>query len=86
MARSYNLSPESNYELFIAVTAESHKFSTKFTSNEDVSEIKLEPDDFNGSMVDVSEQIENNFNCSELSENVHKFGENILGNSYYKKS
>ena len=35
-------------------------------------------------MVDVSKQIENKCDISESSQNVHKLGENVLGNFFIK--
>ena len=51
---------------FVAVTKESDKTTTNSTSNEDVSEIKLEPDGFHDFMVDVSEGNDNNSDSFEL--------------------
>ena len=79
------LASDSNYKLFIAVTKESDKISTKSSSAKDIDEIKVEPDDFHDSMVDVSEQVENSYYCSELSQNVHKFGEKVSGSYNYRK-
>ena len=59
--------------------------STKPPSVEYQTEIKFEPDHFQGSMVDGSEQIENTTDNSELSQNVDKFGENLSGTYCYKK-
>ena len=80
------LATDNQSTLFIAEsnTKESDKFSAKSLSNEDISEFKLEPDDFYDSMVAVSEQIENNSVSSELSQNVEIFGENVSGSYYYK--
>ena len=47
-------------------------------------DIKVESDDFHDSMVDVSKQIENNSDNSELSQNLDKFDENIASRYYYK--
>ena len=63
---------------------ESDKINTKSSYVESIPNIKLEPDNFHDSMVDVSEQTENTCNSSESSQNVHKFPENVLGNYYYK--
>ena len=71
-----------NSKLFIAVTKESDVITTKSTVNEHQDEIKLEPDYFYGSMVDVSEQIEDKSDSSELSQNVDKLSENISGRYY----
>ena len=84
MVRSCNIAPDSNCKLFIAVTMESDKISTKSSSVEDFPEIKLEPDDINDSMVDVSEGIENNSENSELLRNVGVVGLNVSGTYYYK--
>ena len=58
---------------------ESDKISTKLPSDQDLTVIKLEPDDVHESMVDISEQIENKSDDSELSQNVDNFGENVAG-------
>ena len=58
---------------------ESDKISTKLPSDQDLTGIKLEPDDVHESMVDISEQIENKSDDSELSQNVDNFGENVAG-------
>ena len=81
MVVSHYLAYDSYSNLFIAVTKESDEISTKSPSNEDILEIKLEPDDFCNSIVNVSEQIENNSDCTELAQNVDKFG-GILSGSY----
>ena len=78
MLRIY-LSNKNNHHLFVAATKESDKITTKSSNNEDGAEIKLEPDEFHDSMVDVSEQIENKSGSSELSPNVVKFDENVSG-------
>ena len=68
-----------NYsKLFIAVTKESDGISTR-SPPKNVFEIKLEQNDIHDSMVDLSEQIENNYDCTELSQNVHRFGEKVSG-------
>ena len=74
-----------NSKLFVAVTKESDKITTKSSVNEYQGEIKLEPDDFYGSMVDVSEQNEDESDSSDLSQNINKIGENVSGRYYYKK-
>ena len=84
LVRSCNIAPGSNCKLFIAVTMESDKISTKSSSVEDFPDIKLEPDDLNDSMVDVSKQIENNSENTELLRNVDIFGQHESGIYYYK--
>ena len=59
--------------------------SARSSSNEGIVVIKLEPDDLHDSMVDVSEQIENNSDTSELLQNVDKCCENESDSYYYKK-
>ena len=81
---SYCLITNCNSNFCIDVTKESNKIRTKPSSNEDSTEIKLEPDDLNDSMVDASEQIENKSDSSELSQNVEIFDEHLSGNFYYK--
>ena len=61
---------------------ESDKISTVSTSNEDVAEIKLEPDGFNDSMFDASAQIENKCENSELLQTFDLFI-GIISGSYY---
>ena len=76
-----------NYKIFVAVTKESDKIITKSTSNEDVPEIKLEPDGFHDSMVDVSEGIDNNSDSFELISTFKAIeGQkyNVSGKFYYK--
>ena len=68
----------------MAVTEASDKVSVKPPSNEDAGKIKLEPNGFNDSMVDVSEQIEYKSDITELSQNVDNVGVNVSGNFYYK--
>merc|ERR1719466_619592 len=63
-----------------AVTKESDKIRTKPSFNEDGTEIKLEPDNLNDSMVDASKQIENKSDNSELSQNVEIFDEHLSDN------
>ena len=68
-----------NSKLFVAVTKESDKITTKSSVNEHQGEIKLEPDDFHGSMVDVSEEVEDKSDSSDISQNVNKISENVSG-------
>ena len=75
----------SNYKSFIDLTEGSNKINTNSSSNEDGADIKLEPDDIHDSIVDVSEQIENNSVNSQLSQNVNTFGKNLSGNYCSKK-
>ena len=49
------------------------QISTNLSSNEDIVEIKFEPDEFHDSINDIPEQIENKSDSSELSQNVEKF-------------
>ena len=72
--------------MLLGVTEESGRISTKSPSVEYQAEVKLETDDFQGSLVDASEQIENRSDSSELSQNVDKLGEHLSGTYYcYKK-
>ena len=66
-------------KLFIAVTEVTDRVSTKSPSDEDITDVKFEPDNFIDSMIDVSEQIENRSDSSILSQNVEKFGEAVTG-------
>ena len=77
------LPTDSIYNLCLGVAKESGIINTKSPSVEYLAEIKLETDDFQGSMVDVSEQIENRSDSSELSQHVDKFGENLSGTYCY---
>ena len=79
MVVSHYFAYDSNSKLFIAVTKESDKISTRLPSNEDVFEIKLEQNDIHDSMVDLAEQVENNFDCTKLSQNIYRFGEKVSG-------
>ena len=45
----------------------------------DFAEIKLEPEDMHDSIVDVSEQIENNYDRSEITQNVERSGQRRAG-------
>ena len=69
----------------LGVTTESGIVNTKSPSAEYLAEIKLEPDNFQSSTVDVSEQIENKSYSSDYSQNIDKIGENLSGIYYYKK-
>ena len=46
------LSPHNNCNLFVAVT-KTFNISTKTVSNETLNKIKLEPDNFHDSMIDI---------------------------------
>ena len=77
------LATDTNYKLFVAVTNECSETSNKSSTSENLDQVKLEPDEFHDSMVDISEQIENKSENYESSQNLGKFGENASG-SYGK--
>ena len=60
---------------------ESDKIRSKYSSAEDLSQVKLEPDRFVDSMVDVSEQTDNK---SELSQNFGMISEIVSGSLFQK--
>ena len=64
---------------------QSDEISTKSSYIENISEIKLEPGDVHDLMVDVSEQIDNKSDSSELSKNVDNISENVLGSYQFKQ-
>ena len=84
MLRSYCLAPDNNHKLFVAVTKESGKINSKSSYNDDVADTNYGPDDFHDSIVDVSEQTENNFGRPQLSQYVGTFDENVSGSYFYK--
>ena len=69
--------------MFIVYTNECDNISTNLSVNEKFGKIKLEPDNFHDSMVDLSETIENNSDSSEVVQNVDKLCENVSGSYYY---
>ena len=68
-----------HFNIFTVVTNESDKTSTKSSNNEDVSEIKLEPNDLYDPMIDVAEQIGSRSCSSASSQIADKASKNVAG-------
>ena len=79
MFRKFNIIKVSIYIYFKDETKSSSEVVIGNSVNNELTEIKLEPDDFQESIVNISEQTESTSDNSELSQNIDKFSNSKTG-------
>ena len=75
----YLLLPDFKQKIVLDLIKESLKTRTKHLLNEDLIEVKLEPDDLHDSIVNISKHTKTISNNSELFQNIFKSGNLMTG-------